>query len=216
MVSINASVLACNYRQIENEIKAVNTSGANRIHLDIMDGHFVPNLSFGVDMIEVVASCTDLPIDVHLMVMHPRQFSEKLVLGGAASITAHVELGQEYQIWLHEMHKSGYTKTGIAICPDTHVRYLERYKGKLERVLVMGVTPGVGGQTFIPSVSQKIKDIGKLNLTDRLEVDGGITAETASLCLGATDLIAGTAIFKTQDYKRAIDILRGGANGFVN
>lgn len=210
MASIHPSILASNWMQLQKEIIAIEKAGADRIHLDIMDGHFVPAISFGVDILKSIKDVTSLPVDVHLMVMNPRQWTEKLVRDSADSMTAHIELGMEFRTWLRETSAAGIS-CGVAIKPQTKISFLDNMIANVDRVLIMAVEPGFGGQTFLPQTPQRIAHLRALCSKVDIEVDGGITPETANLCrvAGANMLVAGTSIFKNSSYAKAIANLKG-------
>ena len=213
-LKIAPSILAADFSQLGEDIRKAEESGADLIHFDIMDGHFVPNLTMGVDLVKAVRRYTDLPFDVHLMVTHPQDYIEPFANAGANLITIHAELATapiDAVLW---KIKSFNILAGLATCPQTPISAIDPYLPDLDLVLPMSVEPGFGGQKFILNtlekishLNQKIKELGK---AIDIEVDGGINEDTAPLVIerGATILVAGTAIFKQSNYTSAISRLR--------
>ena len=213
-LKIAPSILAADFSQLGADIRKAEESGADLIHFDIMDGHFVPNLTMGVDLVKAVRRYTDLPFDVHLMVTHPQDYIEPFANAGANLITIHAELATapiDAVLW---KIKSFNILAGLATCPQTPISAIDPYLPDLDLVLPMSVEPGFGGQKFILNtlekisyLNQKIKELGK---AIDIEVDGGINEDTAPLVIerGATILVAGTAIFKQSNYTSAISRLR--------
>ena len=211
MVLIAPSVLSADFGRLKDEIIALEKAGADMIHLDVMDGHFVPNLTFGAPVIRSVRGVTDLPFDVHLMIENPQNFVESFALAGANIITVHAEALTHLDRVLEQIRSYG-IKAGVAINPATDESVLKYVLDKTDLVLIMSVNPGFGGQSFIQSSLDKIARVKKMikgrGIT--LEVDGGINALTASACsaVGADVLVAGSAVFKTGDYRENINALR--------
>ena len=213
-LKIAPSILAADFSQLGEDIRKAEESGADLIHFDIMDGHFVPNLTMGVDLVKAVRRYTDLPFDVHLMVTHPQDYIEPFANAGADLITIHAEIATapiDAVLW---KIKSFNILAGLATCPQTPISAIDPYLPDLDLVLPMSVEPGFGGQKFILNtlekisyLNEKIKELGK---AIDLEVDGGINEDTAPLVIerGATILVAGTAIFKQRNYTSAINRLR--------
>ena len=213
-VKIAPSILAADFSKLGADIRKAEESGADLIHFDIMDGHFVPNLTMGVDLVKAVRRYTDLPFDVHLMVTHPQDYIEPFANAGANLITIHAEIATapiDAVLW---KIKSFNILAGLATCPQTPISAIDPYLPDLDLVLPMSVEPGFGGQKFILNtlekisyLNQKIKELGK---AIDIEVDGGINEDTAPLVIerGATILVAGTAIFKQSNYTSAISRLR--------
>ena len=213
-VKIAPSILAADFSQLGEDIQKAAESGADLIHFDIMDGHFVPNLTMGVGLVKAVRRYTDLPFDVHLMVTHPQDYIESFVDVGANLITIHAEIVTAPIDVVIGKIKSLNVLVGLATRPQTPISVIDPYLPDLDLVLPMSVEPGFGGQKFIPDtldkisyVDQKIKEIGK---PIDLEVDGGINEKTAPLVIerGATILVAGTAVFKQSNYADAMNQLR--------
>ena len=213
-LKIAPSILAADFSQLGEDIRKAEEAGADLIHFDIMDGHFVPNLTMGVDLVKAVRRYTDLPFDVHLMVTHPQDYIEPFANAGADLITIHAEIATapiDAVLW---KIKSFNILAGLATCPQTPISAIDPYLPDLDLVLPMSVEPGFGGQKFILNtlekisyLNEKIKELGK---AIDLEVDGGINEDTAPLVIerGATILVAGTAIFKQSNYTSAINRLR--------
>ncbi|OGC87781.1 MAG: ribulose-phosphate 3-epimerase [candidate division Zixibacteria bacterium RBG_16_48_11] len=214
MVKVAASILAGDFRNLEKEIKAVEKAGADWIHLDVMDGHFVNNLTFGPVIVEAVNEITNLPLDVHLMISNPDKYIERYAQAGADYLTVHVETCPEVKKTFQVIKNSG-CKAGLALKPATPLETVLPYLEQIDLLLVMSVNPGFAGQAFMPEVLPKLKKareyIDKKNLKVELEVDGGINPHTAAEVRknGATALVAASAIFGQKDYAEVIRKLRG-------
>ena len=211
MTIIAPSILSADFADLKNEILRLNDAQADMIHLDIMDGHFVPNLTFGPAVVKALRPYTNLPFDVHLMVDNPELLISEFAKAGADIITVHAEAYPHLDKILSEIRKLG-CKAGISLNPSTSEDILEYIMDKLDLILVMSVNPGFGGQKFIPSQLEKISRIKK-RIGERqiiLEVDGGINALTAAeaVAAGADALVAGTAVFEGGDYAKNIAALR--------
>jgi ribulose-phosphate 3-epimerase len=213
MVKIVPSILAADFVRLGQQIEAVATAGADWIHCDIMDGHFVPNISFGPLAVEAANRATDLPLDVHLMIEEPDQFIEAFREAGADHITVQAEACIHLNRTLTLIKETGAT-AGVAINPATPIVAVEEVLDLADLILVMTVNPGFGGQEFIHSVLDKIRRVAEMiRAQDRpitLEVDGGIDAETAPLVVaaGARALVAGSSIFSAPDPGAALKRLR--------
>ena len=215
-VLVAPSILAADFSRLADEIQKVEAAGADWIHCDIMDGHFVDNISFGPAVVGFVRKQTKLPLDVHLMIEHADHYVPRFVDAGANSITVHVEPEAKHDVGktLQQIRDAG-CRVGLTLNPATSFELLEPFLDKIDMLLVMTVHPGFGGQSFRAEQIEKVKRAVDWNKSrDRkidIEVDGGINGETARVSIenGANVLVAGTSIFKTNDYAKAIRDLRG-------
>jgi len=211
-IIVAPSILAADFSNLAAEIRKVEAAGADWIHCDIMDGHFVDNISFGPAIVGFVRKLTKLPLDVHLMIEHADHYVPRFVDAGANSITVHIESEAKHDVGktLQQIRDAG-CRVGVTLNPATPFELLEPFLDKIDMLLVMTVHPGFGGQSFRPEQMEKVKRAKSLNDKIDIEVDGGINAETARLSIqnGANVLVAGTSIFHTQDYAEAIRELRG-------
>jgi ribulose-phosphate 3-epimerase len=219
-VQIAASILSADFAALGAAISAAERGGADLIHVDIMDGHFVPNLTMGPPVVSSIRKVARVPLDVHLMLEEPDRFLEAFVSAGAAMISVHVEVLPHLHRTIQRIKELG-ARAGVAINPSTPVGSLEEIASDVDHVLVMSVNPGFGGQTFIPRTESKIQAIRAL-LHQRgsrapIEVDGGIDASNAArvVAAGATILVAGNAIFGAPDPERATRDLRAAATAGV-
>jgi ribulose-phosphate 3-epimerase len=215
-VLVAPSILAADFSRLADEVHQVQQAGADWIHCDIMDGHFVDNISFGPGMVATVRKLTTLPLDVHLMIEHPDHYLPRFVDAGANSITVHVEPESEHEVskTLQKIRDAG-CRAGLTLNPATPFTLLEPFLHQLDVLLIMTVHPGFGGQSFRTEQMEKLRRAHdwkiKNNPSLNLEVDGGINPETAKVSIqnGANVLVAGTSIFKSKDYAAEIRALRG-------
>jgi ribulose-phosphate 3-epimerase len=213
MIKIAPSILSANFAKLGEEIKDVENGGADYIHVDVMDGHFVPNITIGPLIVEAIRPVTKLPLDVHLMIEQPDQYIEEFVRAGADIITVHVEACKHLHRTI-QLIKSKGIKAGVVLNPHTPIESIQHVLDDIDMVLLMTVNPGFGGQAFIPQVLPKIKQLSDIikekQLPIEIEVDGGVNEETAKLCVdaGATVLVAGSAIYNKVDRKQAINNLK--------
>jgi ribulose-phosphate 3-epimerase len=216
MIKIAPSILSADFSRLGEDIQAVDRAGADYIHVDVMDGHFVPNLTIGPLVVAALRKVTDKPLDVHLMIENPDLYIPEFAKAGADIITVH----QEAVPHLHrtiQLIKSLGKKAGVSLNPGTPVETLDIILDELDLVLVMSVNPGFGGQSFIPSALGKIRAlrqrITQRGLATELEVDGGVKLENIRevVAAGADVLVAGSAVFNTEDYAATLSALRENA-----
>jgi len=213
MVKIAASILNADFGNLGREIKRAEEAGAQLLHLDIMDGHFVPNLTLGPQVVKSLRPHTRLPFETHLMVTDPEKFSTPFINAGSNLILFHIEKVPRPEKLLKEI-KAGGVKAGLVINPLTPAKTILPYLDSIDQVLVMSVNPGLGGQKFIPSALDKIfvldAERRKRGLRFEIEVDGGINPETGALCrkVGVDILVVGTYLFQAKNIKEAVQLLK--------
>ncbi|MFH7327173.1 ribulose-phosphate 3-epimerase [Desulfurivibrio sp. C05AmB] len=212
-VLIAPSILSADFANLGAEVAAVAAAGADIIHVDVMDGHFVPNITIGPLVVEAVRKITDLPLDVHLMVENPERYVADFARAGADWITVHVETGYHLHRTVHQIKDLG-KKAGLVLNPATPLSSLDYLLAEVDLVMLMSVNPGFGGQSFIPSALDKIRALKALiddrGLATGIEVDGGVSPKTIAAIrqAGANIFVAGSAIFGRGDYARVIAELK--------
>jgi len=208
------SVLSADFSRLENDLKSMTAAGADFLHLDVMDGHFVPNITFGPFICGALRKLSRLPLDAHLMISRPDNYLEPFARSGIDGLTIHVEADCEIAPTLARIGELG-MKRGISLKPGTPLENILPYLDQLDLVLVMSVEPGFGGQKFNPGAVDKIAELDRRRAADGLEfminVDGGINGETGPLCreAGADILVSGSWLFGAEDRQQRIEILRG-------
>lgn len=204
------SILSADFANLERDVKALVQAGADWIHVDVMDGHFVPNLTIGPPVVAALKKVSTLPLDVHLMIENPHKYIPQFVKAGADYLTIHVEATQDADRDLKHIRSLG-AKAGLTLKPGTNLEKIIPYLRECDLVLVMSVEPGFGGQSFMPEQAQKCDELvrlrHKLGLSFLIEIDGGITAETARQAAAADVYVAGSYVFK-NDLKAAIQSLK--------
>ncbi len=215
-ILIAPSILSADFRILEKEVKAAEDAGADMIHCDIMDGNFVPNISFGPIVVEAVKKCVSIPLDVHLMIINPEKYIKDFRDAGADIITVHAEIFEDLSSVLKLINESG-SKVGVTVNPDKPVELFLNYLRDIDIVLIMSVYAGFGGQKFIPETVGKIRTVReealKIGRKLDIEVDGGINGQTAQICAenGANIFVAGSYVFSGVDSRERIDEIRNGA-----
>ncbi len=211
---ISPSLLAADSGKYASEIKEVESAGLTYLHIDVMDGHFVPNLSFGPNILEGIRRASKMVFDAHLMIERPSDFAEAFIQAGANIITIHIETNDDIEL-VYDICRRNNAGFGLSICPDTPLDSLNKFLGIIDILLIMGIQPGFGGQKFIPAVFDRIKKMADIKKAKKysylLSVDGGVSENNAAEIAkaGADILVAGSAIFKKTDRKKAIESLRG-------
>ncbi len=216
IIHIAPSILSADFRRLEREVKDVEAAGADRIHCDVMDGHLVPNLTFGPFIIETVRKCVSIPLDVHLMITNPQDYIADYCNAGANILLVHAEVCPDLPSVLDQI-RTRRVRAGAALNPDKGVELLVPHLAHMDQVLIMTVFAGFGGQKFMPDMVPKISAIrdeaARRSLTLDIAVDGGINHETARLCFenGANVFVAGSYVFGGARYKDRIDAIRNAA-----
>ena len=212
-IKVSPSILAADFGNIERECNLIDKSGADWFHLDVMDGIFVPNISFGIPIVKAIRKMTSKPLDVHLMITEPERYIEKFIEIGSDIISFHIEATNKLEENI-SLIKSKNVKVGIAINPDTPIDSLIDIINKIDLVCLMGVFPGFAGQKFIKNTFDRLKELKKLIIDNNskalIEVDGGVKADNYMelRSLGADVLVAGSYIFKSKDYKEVVKKLK--------
>ena len=214
MIKISPSILACDFNVLGHELENIKNAGADMAHLDVMDGMFVPNISFGMPVIESIRKNSDMVFDVHLMIEAPERYIENFLDAGADIVTFHIEATNCPEKCI-EIIKARGKKAAISIKPKTKPEAIYPFLEKCDMILVMTVEPGFGGQSLIPEMLDKVREIknkvNELGLSVDIQVDGGINEKNAPLAIaaGANVLVAGSSVFKASDRRMAISALRG-------
>ena len=214
-IKLSPSILSANFSELGNEIKRLEKAGADMIHVDVMDGHFVPNLTIGPPVIKALRNYTKLPFDVHLMIKPVHKYIKDYAEAGADIITIHPEATENLKKSIKHIGSLG-KKIGISLNPETKTKIIKEFLSEIDLVLIMSVNPGFGGQKFMPEVLEKIKELKKIkdqkNLKFDIEIDGGINFNNSKNAIeaGANILVSGTTIFKSNngDIKKNIELLK--------
>ncbi len=207
-MKIAPSILAADFSKLREEIKDVENAGADIIHLDVMDGHFVPNITFGPVVVKGIRKLTDLPLDAHLMITDPEKYAERFIEAGSNMISFHIETVSSPEILIDKLKKKN-VKVGIAVNPETPIKSALPFLDSIDYILIMSVHPGFYGQEFIPSVLDKVRDL-KRSKEVEIEVDGGINDKTKEQVIeaGVDIIVSGAYIFKSENRINAIKKLR--------
>ncbi len=209
MVEIAPSILSADFTRLKEDIEAVERGGATVVHVDVMDGHFVPNITIGLPVVRSLARATNLPLDTHLMISEPGRYAEQFVEAGAQMVSVHIEVDAHINRTLESIRKKG-AKAGVVINPATSLSTLDEVLQYADYVLVMSVNPGFGGQKFIPASIEKVRRLRRMieerGLSTRIEIDGGIDLSNIEkvAAAGAEIMVAGTAVFGTGDPASAV------------
>ena len=220
MVKIAPSLLACDFSRLPEEIRDVADGGADLFHLDIMDGHFVPNITFGPIIVKAIRKLTALPLDAHLMISEPSKYADDFIDSGADKITFHIEVEHEPEQLIKKIRARG-CKVGLSLNPETQPEKVIPFLELVDSILVMSVNPGFGGQPFIEESYEKITYLNQIKTEKRLlfeiEVDGGVNLENASRLIesGVDVLVAGTAIFRSKNRKETIQLFKEKSKSYI-
>ena len=213
MIKISPSILAADFANLGQEARDMDAAGVEMLHIDVMDGHFVPNISFGAPVFKMIRKDFSRIFDVHLMISEPLKYIDDFAKAGADIITFHVECDSDVQETINKIKAAG-CKAGLSVKPKTPASAIMPYLEQLDMVLVMTVEPGFGGQSFMADMMPKVQEFRKaIDASGKdidLQVDGGVNAETGKICVenGANVLVAGSYLFKQEDYKAAVETLR--------
>lgn len=206
MVEVSTSILAADTIALQSEINSVKT--ADRIHIDVMDGHFVPNIAFGFPTIKRVTNYSDLPIDIHLMIANPERYLDRLINLNPTSITVHAEAIDDVQLVYENLNRHE-VKLGLAVNPETQLNRIEPVADYIDRITIMGVNPGFSGQSFDSNTIERINVVNK-KYNHPIEVDGGVGTDVSGACIdaGADILVSGSTIFESSNREKVIQMLR--------
>jgi ribulose-phosphate 3-epimerase len=211
MFLVSPSILSADFANLEKEINAITAAGADWVHVDVMDGHFAPNITIGVPVVKSLSQISKLPLDCHLMIENPEKYIEDFAAAGATNLTVHIEATKEPLALLRRIRELG-CKAGMTLRPATPIQQILPFLSEVDLVLIMTVDPGFSGQKFMPGQVAKItevrRELQRLGSRALIEVDGGINQTTAPLCKEADVLVAGNYVFKNADYSRAIADLK--------
>jgi len=210
-IKIAPSILSADFSNLATDIKKVEEAGADILHIDVMDGHFVNNITFGPALIKSIRNKSSLPFDVHLMINPADKYIDHFIAAGADTITVHIELQENISNTINQIKSKG-KRAGLAINPDTAINKILPYKEIIDQVIIMSVYPGFAGQSFIEATYDRIKILRSILNNNRvdIEVDGGVNAENSTSCVqaGCNILVAGSSVFNSSDYQKNIDDIR--------